>query len=358
MGKGQGALNVPIYNGGLFVMEADAGDDSAEAVTARFLAENAIPDRYLALGLDRMARDLDDKTQALVSIDYKSLGVRQLGSIYEGLLEFKVRVADQGLAVVKEKSTYRYKPLRELTRAEREKLEKACASTVRRGPRKGDVYLENDRRERKATGSYYTPDYIVKYIVKHAVGPVLEEKLAAVRPKLRQAEMTYGANKSRVGAVKGYGLEDAAREAFEKHKALVDELFDVKPLVEKLNSEYADTNVVHDTDRQPSFAALEAAVTDLGVRLTVRLDGQGDGREPSGLREDRPGPGPLGYAQPTSKTARTVRRGLAQDGDVRRAYLGRAQQYQCSGRPVRRATRPLQAGVCLRRQCPHQCSTG
>ena len=42
---------------------------------------------------------------------------------------------------------------------------------------KGDVYLENDKRERKATGSYYTPDYIVKYIVEHTVGPVLEREV-------------------------------------------------------------------------------------------------------------------------------------------------------------------------------------
>ena len=49
-------------------------------------------------------------------------------------------------------------------------------------PIKGAVYLENDRRERKATGSYYTPDYIVKYIVEHTVGPVLKEKLESLRP--------------------------------------------------------------------------------------------------------------------------------------------------------------------------------
>ena len=50
---------------------------------------------------------------------------------------------------------------------------------------KGEVYLENDKQERKATGSYYTPDYIVKYIVQHTVGPVLERKLADCEPRLR-----------------------------------------------------------------------------------------------------------------------------------------------------------------------------
>ena len=34
--------------------------------------------------------------------------------------------------------------------------------------------LRNDKGERKATGSYYTPDYIVKYIVEETLRPLLE----------------------------------------------------------------------------------------------------------------------------------------------------------------------------------------
>ena len=91
--RGSRELNVPLYNGGLFITKPDPDDHTQEGETARFLASHKIPDRYLALGLDLLARDLDDKRQDLVFIDYKSLGVRQLGSIYEGLLEFRVRIA-------------------------------------------------------------------------------------------------------------------------------------------------------------------------------------------------------------------------------------------------------------------------
>jgi len=42
--------------------------------------------------------------------------------------------------------------------------------------RAGELYLTGDRGERKATGSYYTPDYIVDYIVEKTVGPVVEER--------------------------------------------------------------------------------------------------------------------------------------------------------------------------------------
>src|SRR5205085_11972908 len=39
------------------------------------------------------------------------------------------------------------------------------------------VDLLNDNGERKATGSYYTPDYIVKYIVEQTDGPALQAAL-------------------------------------------------------------------------------------------------------------------------------------------------------------------------------------
>ncbi|NWG76060.1 MAG: hypothetical protein HXY24_15915, partial [Rubrivivax sp.] len=88
--RGDAAVNVPPYNGGLFLTDVASDDDSPEAANARFLQEHKIPDLFLARGLDLLTRDSDEKTFNLVFIDYKSLGVRQLGSIYEGLLEFKL----------------------------------------------------------------------------------------------------------------------------------------------------------------------------------------------------------------------------------------------------------------------------
>jgi hypothetical protein len=161
--------NVPSYNGGLFSPETDSG---------KFLATYAIPDRYLVSGLDRLTRDVDTRTQALVFIDFKSLGVRHLGSIYEGLLEFKLRIAGETLAVTKEKGKEVYKPAKQ--------VKKPLATLG-----KGEVYLENDKQERKATGSYYTPDYIVKYIVRHTVGPVLDRKFEALESRLREAQRGY-----------------------------------------------------------------------------------------------------------------------------------------------------------------------
>ncbi len=231
--KGNQELNVPLYNGGLFLTTVDDEDTSEEAKHARFLARHKLPDRFLALGLDLMARDVDEKRGDLVFIDYKSLGVRQLGSIYEGLLEFKLRVATEKMAVIKGKKTEEVVPYSEAKRNKLKILTKGRGKEAEEKTySKGSVYLENDRRERKATGSYYTPNYIVKYIVENTVGPVLEEKFEALRPKLREAQETLAKEREKAAALrKALGkADDPEREAYLKTRALVDELFSVKVL--------------------------------------------------------------------------------------------------------------------------------
>ena len=219
--------NLPAYNGGLFLSKPDPADTSDEAGVGRFLLSHKVPDFYLARGLDLLARDEDEKTFKHVFIDYKSLGVRQLGSIYEGLLEFKIRIASEKLGIVKVKGKDVYTPWRELSDPEKEKPDKpeAKESLV---VRKGDVFLENDKRERKATGSYYTPDYIVKYIVEHAVGPVLKEKFEAVTPKIREVQKRY---RQRLDSLKAMGKSLPEHELAKTYgREVVGELFDVKVL--------------------------------------------------------------------------------------------------------------------------------
>ncbi len=224
--KGDATLNVPVYNGGLFLSEPEEMDDSFEADAGRFLNRNKVPDRYLALAIDLLARDEDRKRHDLVFIDFKSLGVRQLGSIYEGLLEFKLRIAERKLAIVKEKGREIYMDFSKLEEKIRERAEHQ-----HRIKRKGQVYLENDKHERKATGSYYTPDHIVKYIVEHAVGPVLKEKFEGMRPKLREAQQKRRAFFDKQQALRKQGLRTEPENKAEFiGQDLVDELFNIKVL--------------------------------------------------------------------------------------------------------------------------------
>ena len=179
-----------------------------------------------------LARDLDDKRQDLVFIDYKSLGVRQLGSIYEGLLEFKVRIAQEKMAVVKGKKTEEVIPYQEAGKSKKRVLTLGRGrKALERVYQPGDVYLENDRRERKASGSYYTPDHIVKYIVENTVGPVLAERFAKLRPKFREAQQAYREAEERAEGLRKQRMkpDDPAKVA-NTYAGLVDDLFDLKVL--------------------------------------------------------------------------------------------------------------------------------
>jgi hypothetical protein len=128
---GDPSLEVPRYNGGLFHFDFNQSDDQVEYPANHFLFRFKLADAILAPALDKLARFEE------LPIDYSFLGVRQLGSIYEGLLEYRVVIDN---------------------------------------PEKGEVHLENDKGDRKSTGSYYTPDYIVKYIVSNTLKPILKTR--------------------------------------------------------------------------------------------------------------------------------------------------------------------------------------
>ncbi len=118
--------SVPRYNGGLFdpdkysALERWRVCDAGTADVLRGLLFNPLPDpQQPALPIE--------------TVDFGDLRVQQLGSIYEGLLEHHFALEN------------------------------------------GRLTLKTDKAERKATGTYYTPDYIVKYIVEQTVAPLLAE---------------------------------------------------------------------------------------------------------------------------------------------------------------------------------------
>ena len=174
---GQETLGVPAYDGGLFDQQRYS-----------FLQERAIGDRYLAGAIDLLSRaeaglrpdrSAERPGQGLSFVDYRDLSIRHLGSIYEGLLEYKLACATEDMAVVKGRKREEIVPASE-----------AGDDKVVERIRAGEVYLVTDRGERKATGSYYTPDYIVKYIVEHTLGPLvdgqaeeMESEIAALKAR-------------------------------------------------------------------------------------------------------------------------------------------------------------------------------
>lgn len=123
---GDASLGLPPYNGGLF-----------SASAAPLLARARLPDATMGELLDDLSREGEGTARRL--INFRDLSVQQLGSIYERLLEFDV--VPEGAGV--------------------------------------DVRL--NAFARKNSGSYYTPEELVRLIIRRAVGPLLDERRAAFR---------------------------------------------------------------------------------------------------------------------------------------------------------------------------------
>ena len=113
-----------VLNCGTVRTQPGDEDHTLEADSARFLNAHKVPDRHLARAIDLLARDPDPKRQDLVRLDYKSLGVRHLGSIYEGLPEFKLRIADKKLGVKKTKGREVFEPFRKLGDRQKKRAER------------------------------------------------------------------------------------------------------------------------------------------------------------------------------------------------------------------------------------------
>lgn len=234
--RGDSELNVPFYGSDLFLLDVDKSKPDAELtpdeLVARFLDTHKIPDHYLAPGLDRLAREEETKgayKDRLVYVDYKSLGVRQLGSIYEGLLEFKLRIAQEQMVVLKGKVVNMQSAI--------DAGQYTPGKTKAEIYTKNEPYIENDRHERKATGSYYTPDYIVKYIIEKTVGPILQQKFAALEGKFRQFEMEYqNVEKENRQFRANRQKTKNPQTIYNKFRHLIVELFDIKVLDPSMGS--------------------------------------------------------------------------------------------------------------------------
>ena len=152
--EGNLSLGVNTFNGGLFAVETNEFHE--------FLDQYSIGDRAICQAIDKLARVRSQ------FIDYRDLAERHLGTIYEGLLEYTLHVATEPM--VELRSSSKIVPLQENI------PQKDIAKVY--GP--GIVYLVTDRGERKTTGSYYTPDFIVKYMVEQSVGACLDEAIQLV----------------------------------------------------------------------------------------------------------------------------------------------------------------------------------
>ena len=164
--------HIPQYNGGLF----NPGQHP-------FLERYGIGDDALAQVIELLTRSEQGER-----ITYRDLDVRHLGDIYEGLLEYQPRIADQDLVIVSNRGRETVAPSKSAPNRE----------VAYQG---GEVYLLTDNDERKATGSYYTPDYIVRYIVENTLAPLCKNKTVDEILSLKILDPATGSGHFLVGAV-------------------------------------------------------------------------------------------------------------------------------------------------------------
>ena len=149
---------VPEYDGELFRQ-----DEQIDGLT--------LGNRYLAQALNELTSS-DGR-----GIDYQNLGVRHLGSLYEGLLEFRVDQTKSDLIVYKN----------ELFDAGFAADHKVKPSSM---IQKGDLFLSAGGVVRKGTGSYYTPDEIVKFLVRKGLQPIFDAREQSLREHMAQVRTT------------------------------------------------------------------------------------------------------------------------------------------------------------------------
>jgi len=151
--QGNSEWDVPAYDGGLFSARAEISRAGA-AIEALDLtnAEFGPP-------LASLLVDLNDEG-VFGAIDFRSLSVREFGTIYEGLLESDLSMAQSDLGLDKKGAYLPAKPGDEVIVPA------------------GDVYLHNQSGARKASGSYFTKEFAVEHLLDHALEPALDDHIA------------------------------------------------------------------------------------------------------------------------------------------------------------------------------------
>lgn len=160
LNDGNADLGIPLLNGGLF--------DNRRAT---LLTKPQVMDDTL---LKSILRDLLCWQGGLLRRDFRTLSVTHLGAIYEGLLEFEFRVAEEELSYIiyriKEKTVWKNQEgFFDTYDAAELRKNKFCEIHDERQLPAGELYLVSSQNSRKAAGSYYTPSGLSVPLIRQAV---------------------------------------------------------------------------------------------------------------------------------------------------------------------------------------------
>lgn len=166
--QGNPQWQVPSYNGGLFSTDPERSPEGA------LITKIELPDRVLGPALKSLLIDVNDDGVP-GPVDFRSLSVREFGTIYEGLLESALSQAEQDLTV---DSSGAWVPAGDGA--------EVCAPS-------GSVYFHTASGERKATGSYFTPKVVVDHLIERSIVPALTAHLQKIAGYLSKGEAAAAA---------------------------------------------------------------------------------------------------------------------------------------------------------------------
>jgi hypothetical protein len=148
--EGEDSWLVPAYNGALFAAD---GFDGAAVLERASMRNDALAPALVALGIDRESGH---------GYDFSTLEIGHLGHIYEGLLSLRLSVADR---------PYWYDARRDRYVADGDGEPEA---------ERGELLWLTDEGGRKGGGVYYTPEPLVRHLVRRGVVPAFERHLEEV----------------------------------------------------------------------------------------------------------------------------------------------------------------------------------
>lgn len=170
---GRSSWRLPAYNGGLFSSNGEVNPSGP------ILDELRLTNRVFGPALCALLL-APRRDGGIGPIDFRSLSVREFGTIYEGLLETDLARADVDLTTRRRKRKDVYAPA---------------------GPgddvviAEGDVYLHDRDGARKATGSYFTKPFVVQHLLERSLEPALDAHLERVLADLEAGRETDAANR-------------------------------------------------------------------------------------------------------------------------------------------------------------------
>ena len=160
---------------------------SAEELS--FTKKYKITNRDFAKLLFELTYLENETTGKSQQIAYSFFAPRQLGSIYESFLEYRLDEAEADLAFIKKKWI--------AADINSTKITKMKVPTVK----KGRLFFTPDNAERKATGSYYTPDCVVQFILDKALKHSIQGKTSKQLLSMRICDPAMGSGHFLSGAL-------------------------------------------------------------------------------------------------------------------------------------------------------------